>query len=222
MGGTVMTLSGAGALGVWHGVAEGQEQSVDEWYNREHHFERIGIPGFLRARRYVNLGQGPRYFSRYDVTDVSVLASAPYLSALNNPSPWSQRIFPHYRGTVRGAFRVSGRRGSAEGGIIATLRFASEPQELSPTGGVEKLLDSLAQAPGIVRAEAWLVDVPATTPNTREKELRVSAEAYPASVLVIEGSRADGLSAAIDRILPASLRGTATTDMLQLVFQAAA
>jgi hypothetical protein len=217
-----MTLSGAGALGVWHGVAEGHEPAVDEWYNREHHFERIGIPGFLRARRYVNLGQGPRYFSRYDVTDASVLASAPYLAALNNPSPWSQRIFPHYRGTVRGAFRVSGRRGPAEGGIIATLRFASERQELSPAGGGEALLKSLAEAQGVVRAEAWLVDVPATTPNTREKELRVSAEAYPVSVLVLEGSRADGLAAAIDSSLPAALRGTATIDMLQLVFQAVA
>jgi len=207
-------------LGVWHGVAEGHEQAVDEWYNREHHFERIGIPGFLRARRYVNLGRGPRYFSRYDVTDVSVLARAPYLAALNNPSPWSQRIFPHYRSTVRGAFRVSGRHGSAEGGVIATLRFVSQPPELSPVG--EALLKSLAEAQGVVRAEAWLVDVPATTPNTREKELRVSAEAYPASVLVLEGSRADGLAAAIDNILPAALRGTATIDMLQLVFQAVA
>lgn len=120
------------------------------------------------------------------------LARAPYLAALNNPSSWSQSIFPHYRGTVRGAFEVKGRRGAADGGVIATLRFASGAQDMGSLGRTcEALLPALAEAPGVVRAEAWLVNVPATTPATREKELRVSAEAYPAYVFIAEGTRAD-------------------------------
>jgi len=35
-------MLGAGALGVWHGVAEGREQDVDAWYDREH--AALGFP----------------------------------------------------------------------------------------------------------------------------------------------------------------------------------
>jgi hypothetical protein len=203
-------------------VAEGQEQNVDVWYDREHHAERISIPGFLRARRYVNLGQGLRYFSRYDVRDVGVLASAPYLAALDAPSPWSQRMFPHYRDTVRGAFKVQGRRGPADGGIVATLRFSADPLEAGSTaaGASAPLLDALAEAPGVLRAEAWAVDVPVTSAPTREKALRTAPDARPAWVLVIDGSSAGALQAALNRAVPEPMRNKAAIDLLQLVFHA--
>ncbi len=217
-----MTVSGAGALGVWHNVAEGQESALDAWYDREHHAERIAIPGFLRARRYVNLGQGPRTFSRYDVVDVGVLASAPYLAALDGPSPWSQRMFPHYRGTVRGAFEVKGRRGSADGDVVATLRFPSDPSEATDTSMTAgaSLLDALAEAPGVLRAEAWLVNARVTSAKTLEKALRTTADACPPWALVIDGSSAEALQAALTQVVPEPTLGKADIDLLQLVFQA--
>jgi hypothetical protein len=215
-----MTTSGAGALGVWHGVAEGQEKAVDAWYDREHHAERLAVPGFLRARRYVNLGPGPRYLSRYDVADVGVLASAPYLAALNSPSPWSQRMFPHYRDTVRGAFEVMARRGPADGGVVATMRFPSDPFAASDAPTLASLLDALVAAPSVLRAEAWRIDVPATTPQTLEKALRTSPDAYPARTLVIDGSSAAALRAALDQAVPEPMRRAAEIDLLQLVFNA--
>ena len=219
-----MTVSGAGVLGVWHGVTEGQEQAFDAWYDREHHAERIAIPGFLRARRYLNLGQGPRTFSRYDAVDVGVLGSAPYLAALDAPSPWSQRMFPNYRGTVRGAFEVKGRRGSVDGGVVATLRFPSEPSEASATSlaAGASLLDALTAAPGVLRAEAWLVDVPVTSAKTLEKALRMTPDAYPGWALVLDGSSAEALRGALSQIVPEPMLGKADIDLLQLVFQAVA
>lgn len=217
-----MTVSGAGALGVWHDVTEGREQAIDEWYDREHHAERIAIPGFLRARRYLNLGQGPRTFSRYDVVDAGVLASAPYLAALDSPSPWSQRMFPDYRGTVRGAFEVKGRRGPADGGVVATLRFRSDPSEDAATSVAKSasLLDALAEAPGVLRAEAWLVNVPVTSPKTIEKALRMTPDAYPAWAIVVDGSSAEAVRAALTQVVPEPTLGKADLDLLQLVFQA--
>jgi hypothetical protein len=215
-----MTASGAGALGVWHGVTEGEEKAVDEWYNREHHWERLAVPGFLRARRYLNLGPGPRYLSRYDVAEVGVLASAPYLAALNAPSPWSQRMFPHYRATVRGAFEVVGRRGAADGGVVAAVRFPADPFAAGDGPALEPLLDALAEAPGVLRAEAWRIDVPVTTPQTLEKALRTSPDAYPAWALVVDGSYAEALREALDRAIPEPMRRPAIVDVLQLVFSA--
>jgi hypothetical protein len=219
-----MTVSGAGALGVWHGVAEGQEQAVDHWYDREHHAERIAVPGFLRARRYLNLGQGLRYFSRYDVADVGVLASAPYLAALDGPSPWSQRMFPHYRDTVRGAFQVNGRRGAADGGVVATLRFPSDPSQADDAfmRAVEPLLDALAAAPGVLRTEAWLIDGPVTSTRTKEKALRTAPDAWPARALVIDGSSAEALRTALAQVVPEPMRRKASIDLMQLVFHAVA
>jgi hypothetical protein len=217
-----MTVSGAGALGVWHDVLEGQESAFDAWYDREHHGERIAIPGFLRARRYLNLGQGPRTFSRYDVVDVGVLASTPYLAALDAPSPWSQRMFPNYRGTVRGAFEVKGRRGSVDGGVVATLRFPCDPSEASAKSlaASAPLLAALAEAPGVLRAEAWLVDVPVTSAKTLEKALRMTPDAYPGWALVVDGSSAGALRAALAQVVPEPMRGKADIDLLQLVFHA--
>jgi hypothetical protein len=216
-------MLGAGALGVWHGVAEGREQDVDAWYDREHHAERISIPGFLRARRYVNLGQGLRYFSRYDVLDVGVLASAPYLAALDAPSPWSQLMFPHYRHTVRGAFKVQDRRGPADGGIVATLRFSTDPLEADDVRARASapVLAALAEAPGVLRVEAWAVDVPVTAAPTREKALRTVPDARPAWALVIDGSSAGALQGALDGALPQPMRRKAVIDLLQLVFHVA-
>jgi hypothetical protein len=214
--------AGAGALGVWHGVAAGQEEAVEDWYNNEHHAERLAVPGFLRARRYVNLGRGPRYFSRYDVAEVGVLASAPYLAALNAPSPWSQRMFPHYRNTMRGAFEVRARRGIADGGVVATLRFASDPFAADADPACAALLDALANAHGVLRAEAWRADLATTAAPTMEKTLRTGADACPAWALVIDGSSAEALRAALDPVIPEPMRATAEIDLLQLAFNAVA
>jgi len=217
-----MSLRGKGALGVWHGVAEGHEREIEDWYNREHHDERVTIRGFLRARRYVNLEAGPQVLSRYDVTESAVLASEPYLAALNNPSPVAQGIFPHYRNTVRGAFRVVARTGGMDGGFLTTLRFAERSGEAA-----ERLEQHLIHAAGrlvrmhgILTVEAWRVDADVTTHRSREKELRANtSEPYPGFALMVEASGADHAMPALAAALPADVIGEATTGRYQLVYQ---
>ena len=47
-----MSLLGQAVVAIWNDVApEGREQFY-EWHNHEHMPERVGIPGFLRGRRY--------------------------------------------------------------------------------------------------------------------------------------------------------------------------
>jgi hypothetical protein len=216
-----MTIRGGGALGVWHGAVEAGYDDLEDWYNREHHAERVAIAGFLRARRYVNLRDGPRFMSRYDVTDVDVLASAPYLAALNSPSDWSRRMFPNYRDTVRGAFRVVERVGEAEGGSITSLRFA----QISPEPG-DKTEASLREAArritgsiGILAAEVWRVDAAVTSPPTEERNLRTPGEPFPGFAMIVDTSRpADGL-AALNAALPGDVLALATVTVMQLVFQ---
>lgn len=213
-----MAIRGSGALGVWHDVVGAHQREVETWYNREHHAERVAVPGFLRARRYINRGTGLRYFSRYDVTSADVLASAPYLRALNEPSPWSRQIFPHYRRTVRGAFEVVARRGIGEGGFATALRF--EGREAEAAGrDLDGVLDQLAGAHGVVGVELWRIDVAATTPPTTERDLRTPGEGFPAWALLLDTSSPEHGPAALAEMMPREVRDRANVEVFGLVFQ---
>ncbi|MBM3534250.1 MAG: hypothetical protein FJX35_20110 [Alphaproteobacteria bacterium] len=217
----MMDVRGGGGLGVWHGIVGEQQREAEDWYNREHHAERVAIDGFLRARRYVNQGTGPRYFSRYDVTDVTVLASQAYLKALDNPSPWSQKMFPHYRKSVRGAFTVSSRAGEAEGGYLVSLRFGDGAGAIDAalvrtlSDAVPKLVRSI----GVLGVEIWQVDAGVSIYRSKEKELRGTGEPFPAVALLLDTSRPELAADALAEALPAHALATAAADTYQLVFQ---
>ena len=63
-----------GLLMVWTDIAEALESGFNEWYNREHMPERIlGVPGFVRGRRYIACDGGPRYLAVYEASSNAVL-----------------------------------------------------------------------------------------------------------------------------------------------------
>src|SRR4029077_14235912 len=80
-----MALSGNGAMVLYYDIVREVLEDHDDWHTHEHFPERVGIPGFLRASRWVTLGDGPRYLVVYEVEEVGVLSDAPYLERLNNP-----------------------------------------------------------------------------------------------------------------------------------------
>ena len=69
------------------------EEEFNAWYDSEHIPERLAIPGFLTAMRYVCLAGHPRYLAMYDLEHFDVLQSAAYLKfAYDNSSPWTKRV----------------------------------------------------------------------------------------------------------------------------------
>ena len=52
----------------------------------------------------------------YEVESLETLASEPYLARLNNPTPWTTRMMPQYRGMTRGLCAVLGSFGLGQGG----------------------------------------------------------------------------------------------------------
>ena len=69
------------------------EAEFNAWYDEEHLAERLGIPGFRSALRWVaDLPPGSgKYLATYELDSVEVLSSAPYLARYQNPTPWSRR-----------------------------------------------------------------------------------------------------------------------------------
>ena len=81
-----------GLLAVWMDAPPELEDDLNAWYSSEHLAERIAIPGFLSARRYVSLQGEPKYIALYRLTDVGVLQSEAYQAAAQNPTPETTRV----------------------------------------------------------------------------------------------------------------------------------
>ena len=120
-----MALLGSAAMLLWFDIVPEQIAEHDDWHTREHFPERVGIPGFIRAQRWVACTQGSRYFIMYEVADIGVLSSAAYLERLNNPTPWTSRMMPSYRGMVRGFCDLESSHGSVLGTTGVTLRYSA-------------------------------------------------------------------------------------------------
>lgn len=124
-----MPLLGQAAMLLTFDIVEDAVAEHDDWHTHEHLHERLSIPGFLRGTRWVATGQGPRYLVLYEVERLETLASPAYLERLNNPSPWTQKMMPHYRGMTRGLCSVASSHGQGMGHFALLLRFKPRPGE---------------------------------------------------------------------------------------------
>ena len=64
------------------------EEEFNAWYDSEHLPERLSIPGFRSARRWVF---EKTYLATYELDSPAVLTSPRYLSCYENPTPWTKR-----------------------------------------------------------------------------------------------------------------------------------
>ncbi|HEX6144276.1 MAG TPA: hypothetical protein VFZ01_16275 [Geminicoccaceae bacterium] len=183
-----------GILAIWHDVAAGQEPETLAWYDRQHHPERVAVPGFLSARRYAALRGGPRIFIRYETRDPGVLASPAYLERLNQPTEWSLRCQPNIINNSRTVCRVAARSGRAEGGFVATFRFdppaGADPAEVV---GWTPLLQECEGRRGTLALELWVADRERSALDSREKELRGIADHVTGAALIAHGSAPEPL-----------------------------
>ncbi len=67
-------------------VSEGWEDRVDEWYERDHIPEKLGIEGFLAAHRYRSVDRPRRFLTIYE------LSNATAADTRVPPTEWTQEI----------------------------------------------------------------------------------------------------------------------------------
>lgn len=186
-----MTTGNAGAMVIWHDVAaEADEDALNEWYNREHHPERVGVPGFLRARRHVALKGLPRYFTRYDTESPAVLTSRAYLERLDNPTAWTRRTLPHFRNMSRTVCRVTARLGRGDGGAVATLRLAPEEGAADDLRAwlIDEALPAAVERIGVCSASLLEIDREATGAPSEEKRMRGGEDETVDAVVLLSGN----------------------------------
>ncbi|HEX3575082.1 MAG TPA: DUF4286 family protein [Rhodopila sp.] len=64
-----------------------------DWYDLEHIPERLRVPGFLNAERWIDDDNPKIHVATYDLESANVLSSPPYLAVGgNNQSVWTKRV----------------------------------------------------------------------------------------------------------------------------------
>jgi len=193
-------LAGEGAVAIWNGIAEAGRSEFYAWHLHEHMPERVGIPGFVRGRRYraADAATQPEFFTLYETTTLQVIQGTDYLSRLNEPTPWTRATTAHFQATTRSLTRVVASHGVGSGGALLTVRF--DLAEASTRDSVSRLgaaLQSAAALPRITGAHLLGADPAASGQSTAESKGRKDLMVPARWVMLVEGCDIDALDAAL-------------------------
>lgn len=168
-----MAILGSGAVAMWCDIDPAMRPEFEDWHAHEHFPERLSIPGFLRGTRWQSQSTEKSIFVMYELSELGIFGSAPYLERLNAPTPWSVKMMPAIGNMVRSPCRISARAGAGVGCGLATLRLSpaagEAPRLRAWLGG---LVDHLATRAGLVAASVLETELPARREQTAEERMR--------------------------------------------------
>lgn len=172
-----------GALIIWHDMPDEQREEMLDWYDREHHAERVAIDGFLCVRRYHAVEAARQLFIHYETTGPQVLSSDAYLERVNNPTPWSLKCQKLIRNNSRTVCRLLRSEGRAKGGFVITAAFRRSGDE-SAENGLEAGLDLVGSLSGVLSWQAYAADAGTSSLPSTEKKLRGAADDHVTGLIV--------------------------------------
>jgi hypothetical protein len=181
-----MALFGQGVLAIWNGIDPEAEADFVAWHVGEHIPERVGLPGFLRGRRYVAVDGHPKFFNFYETERPETLESATYVTRLNDPTPWTRRVVAHFHDTSRTVCDVVVTLGRGEGVWLEAIQIQA------PNGGAfrssceTRILPELIAVPGVCGAHLLHGRRPVGSTNTAETKLRGGPDASADWILLVE------------------------------------
>ena len=93
------------AKGILVAAMDYSDVAADEfhdWYDTEHIPERLRVPGFVNAERWLGAANPRQSLALYDLETVAVLQSAPYRAVGGaNGSPWTKRVTGRTKSIIR-------------------------------------------------------------------------------------------------------------------------
>jgi hypothetical protein len=118
-----MPLAGKGMLITSMDIDPADEQDFNLWYDREHLAERVGIEGFLEARRWIAERAPTKYFCTYSTDRFEVLSSSAYKKVLASQTDWSKKHISRFQNFGRVVGRVTESRGQGRGAVLGVVRL---------------------------------------------------------------------------------------------------
>ena len=193
-----MPLFGKGMLIVFTEVKARDERDLNEWYNREHIDERINLPGFHRARRYVAVRGSPKYLATYECDTVDDLATPGYLHLLANQTPWTQAVMARFTHFHRLTLRLQVDLTHGIGGALASVRFVPDPRRRKAlaTWLRQTPLPRAIARPGLLGAAAVENDIEIANAPLQEKSMDHPKADEAEWVVLLEGADAASTGAA--------------------------
>ena len=196
-----MSLLGSAALAMWWDMAPAMRAEFEDWHSHEHFPERLSVPGFRRATRWLSATGGESVFVMYEVEAHAVLSSVAYVDHLNSPTPWSTKMMPHHRNMVRSQCHVRASRGSAVGRHALTIRLAPAPgRDAELRSALAARIDTLASEPGLIGGHLLQHQAPELAMTTEQK-IRSGADRSAAWVFVAIGYELPALERLADQEL---------------------
>ncbi len=177
----------AGMMAFWANIAPEHQAAYQRWHNNEHIPERLGIPGFLRARRYRSAGDDNRFLMYYDTASLDVLTSPAYLAALNAPTARTQAALRWFAQPTRSTYRLLAHAGSADttaAHVLAITCFAP-PTGAAQAEARQHLLAHLCTACGADQASEFRLDTAGTTVRTSEAAVHGAKASLTDGLLVL-------------------------------------
>jgi hypothetical protein len=165
--------------------------AYEEWYQRDHLPDRLGVPGFRHARRYRRLeGAGQAFFTFYEVESALVLRSEAYLARLAAPTAGTVAMMRHFRAMCRSVCAVAADAGEGIGGVVAVIGV----EAAVPAAGAREVLAGLLGHGAVSRARLWVAA--ADVEENPEAGLRPGRDARLGAILVVEGTEAGAVRGA--------------------------
>lgn len=160
-----MTLASSairGQLSIWTDIDMAYEADFNRWYDREHMQERMGIPGFMRARRFHAVTPCPRpYLALYDTESLQVFRQPSYQEALARQSDWSRLNFSRMRDTQRRVGELVVDAGRGEGGALALFLCGGQGLQLSQ---IDSSMQALVGRDRVIRCSLLRPDQALSSP----------------------------------------------------------
>jgi hypothetical protein len=178
---------------MWWAMAAPMRREFEHWHSHEHFPERLRIPGFLRAARWLDADGGDGVFVLYELASHDVLSSPDYVARLNAPTPWSTALMPHHRGMLRAQCHVD----ASFGGVIArhatTLRFTlGADRAKSFIGSLQARMKHASTEAGVAGVHLLRHETPAIA-QTTEQAIRGGTDRSADRVLIVCGYARDAL-----------------------------
>ena len=117
-------------LALWNSISSAALQPQYEvWHTFEHVPERVGLPGFMEAKRYRSLTvptKPPDYFTCYWLKTIDALNSPQYREVFAHPTPWSARMRTELRDFLRLPCTLGGSYGQSTASRLASVHLRGD------------------------------------------------------------------------------------------------
>ena len=128
----------------------------------------------------------------YEVRNIGILSSPPYLERLNNPTPWTAKMMPRFRGMTRGFCDIKTSFGFGIGEMLFCVRLEPAPGKEATLHDwlTQYVLPTFSSKLGL--ASAYLLESAMTPPMTTEQQIR-GRDATVSWVLLVTGYSSDSV-----------------------------